>query len=221
MIPRVIHQIWLGSEVPDHLAAYMETWRHHHPDWEWRLWTDTNRPELRNEDLYRRADELAVAGHAHQLRADLLRYELLLDHGGMYADADFECLRPLDPILDVVDCATAWEIDGNPDRRTWFLNFAWAATVPGHPYLADIVEGCAANIAAHPTDRPNRQTGPHYLTRVWRQRHSESVVVFPSRMFYPYLYNQLGRADDDHLAAGAWAVHHWHNWRTNMAGRRR
>jgi hypothetical protein len=33
------------------------------------------------------------------MKADVLRYELLLEHGGVYLDADFECHHPLDPLI--------------------------------------------------------------------------------------------------------------------------
>ena len=32
-------------------------------------------------------------------RADVLRYEILRRHGGVYVDVDVECLRPLDDLL--------------------------------------------------------------------------------------------------------------------------
>ena len=33
------------------------------------------------------------------IRPDVLRYEILRQHGGLYADYDFELLRPLDEIM--------------------------------------------------------------------------------------------------------------------------
>jgi hypothetical protein len=72
-IPRIIHQIWLGpSPLPEQDAAYVETWKQLHPDWEHRLWTeddlagDTGRPETR--------ERLRVPAE----RSDLLRLELVV-----------------------------------------------------------------------------------------------------------------------------------------------
>ena len=43
-IPQVFHQIWVGPDpFPDELAAYRQTWIDHHPHWEHRLWTESER----------------------------------------------------------------------------------------------------------------------------------------------------------------------------------
>lgn len=93
VIPRVFHFIWLeGSPALPHLfQTFMDGWADKHPEWEVRLW---DRPEwpLRNQDLYDRASELCP-GFEGQLRSDVWRLELLLEHGGVYLDVDFECLK--------------------------------------------------------------------------------------------------------------------------------
>lgn len=216
MIPHVIHQVWLGGPLPGHLEDYVETWLDHHPGWSYHLWDEgaIEDLELVNADLYERADQLTVPNHAAQLRSDIARIEILHRHGGVYADADFECMRPLDDLVATVEHAfTAWEVDHE------FLNLAICGFEPGHPYLEDLIVGLADNVAAHPTERPNRQSGPHYWTRVWRERHSEDVVVFPSAMFFPYSYRD--KPQPGSAFPGAFAVHHWNNWRTNMRKGRR
>jgi mannosyltransferase OCH1-like enzyme len=91
MIPHVIHQIWLGGEPPAQLRTWLDGWRAHHPRWDYQLWTDDNRPQLTNEQAFLRAPSFAM-------KADLLRYELLREHGGVYIDADFECHHPIDDL---------------------------------------------------------------------------------------------------------------------------
>src|ERR1043165_7935948 len=38
--PRIIHQIWKQGEVPDEFRALVASIRTHHPNFEYRLWTD-------------------------------------------------------------------------------------------------------------------------------------------------------------------------------------
>lgn len=98
MIPRTFHHIWLGPDpLPDDHRPWIETWKRHHPEWEFRLWTEENLPEdpIRPEVL----DRL----RAPVERADILRLEILYRHGGVYLDTDLECLRPIDPVLDGED----------------------------------------------------------------------------------------------------------------------
>ena len=100
MIPRVFHQIWLG-ERPFPYERERETWLRHHPDWEHRLWTEAELPG--DLELTEAANLLRQPAE----RADILRLELLHRHGGVYLDADFECLKPIDPLLDGATASSA------------------------------------------------------------------------------------------------------------------
>ena len=122
-IPKIIHQIWLGdAQMPPDLSA---TWREKHPDWQYTLWTDSNRPPLALESLWSTAPHPAF-------QSDLLRYELLHQYGGLYVDMDFECRRNVEPLL-TGDLVMAYE---NPRH----LQNGFIATTPGHPALKKIAE---------------------------------------------------------------------------------
>jgi inositol phosphorylceramide mannosyltransferase catalytic subunit len=123
MVPRTIHQIWIGPEpLPKEHRPWIASWKRHHPGWEHRLWTEDDLPEdpIRPEILERL--------RAPVERADILRLEILYRHGGVYVDTDVECLRPVDGIVGdadfVVPCL-------KPGRAT----NTFIASVPGHSLL--------------------------------------------------------------------------------------
>lgn len=212
MIPKVIHRIWVGGQEPKWLNNLAETWRRHHPQWELRQWHDGNVAQLfplDNQDLYDAAPDIAP-DHVGQLRADLLRYELLWRHGGMYVDADFESLRPIDPLLEHVDAFAAWEVQ---DR--WIAN-GIMGSVPKHPMIRRLIDGADASIKGQPGARVTKLTGPQYLTGLYREN-ACGLVVFPTTMFYPYLYDQIRRYGTRRRGTwerdGYYAVHHWNNRR--------
>jgi inositol phosphorylceramide mannosyltransferase catalytic subunit len=210
-IPPVLHQIWVGPDpLPDAYAAYGETWRSHHPGWEYRLWTDDNLPAMRNRDLYDRADELTPAHNIGQFRADVLRYELLWSFGGVYVDVDFECLASIEHLLDGVDAFAAWEVQ---DR--WIANGLMGAE-PGHPFIDRLITGLEASAEHHRGQRPNIAVGPQYLTQQYR-RQTDGLTVLPARLFYPYLYSDIGTPREHGPWPGALAVHHWANRRRTLA----
>lgn len=205
MIPRQIHRIWVDSDEPAWSRQFAKSW--HQPGWDVTTWYGVP-PEiapLRNQDLYDGATVIAP-DHVGQLRSDILRLELLYHFGGVYVDADFECLRPLDPLLDGAECFVAWEV---PDR---FVNNAIFGATPGHPFVEALIDGIESNVQTFLGSKPNKLTGPRYVSRVYH-RGFKGVHVFDKELFYPYLWNELDRADEDFAAQGAYAVHHWANKR--------
>jgi len=96
MIPRKLHMIWIGDEAkrPD---AWIATWREKHPTWEFKLWGNA---DLDGHDWHLNSHMKTLAEqHLWHGVADLMRYQILIAHGGVYADADSECVEPLDELL--------------------------------------------------------------------------------------------------------------------------
>jgi hypothetical protein len=200
MIPKTFHHIWLGPDpLPDDHRPWIETWKRHHPDWEFVLWTEENLPEdpVRPEVLERL--------RAPVERADILRLEILYSHGGVYLDTDLECLRPLDP-----------EIDGEafvgvchkPGRIT---NTAIAAT-PEHPLLGRALKEVRPMEMywTNASERLKEVAGPLLLERI--------VVDYPEvKLLEPPVFFPATPEE----RSSAIAVHHmarvWHNTTTLRA----
>jgi mannosyltransferase OCH1-like enzyme len=190
VIPRIIHRIWLGPEpMPAQFEHYGETWRAHNPGWEMRLWTDDRLSTLRRPlalDRARRPGE----------RANVLRYELLRELGGVYVDTDVECLRSIEPLLEGVRAFAGYERPGE-------VGNAILGGVPDHPAFeraADEAErrsgGGRSSVAA---------TGPRFLTELLAE--FPDVTIFAPETFYPYDWEEEPRPASELPAA--YAVHHW------------
>ncbi len=98
VIPRIIHQTWKDRNVPRRFREAQASWRRHHPEWEYRFWTDQDLDRLIRE----RAPELAAQYRRYPeniQRVDAARYVILREYGGLYADLDTHCLRPMDELL--------------------------------------------------------------------------------------------------------------------------
>jgi inositol phosphorylceramide mannosyltransferase catalytic subunit len=95
VIPRIRHLIWLGGPLAERHVAWLASWETRMPDWETRVWDDravADLPVVRTP--------MWTTANSYAERADLLRYWLLCEYGGVYADADVQCLRSLDPIIE-------------------------------------------------------------------------------------------------------------------------
>lgn len=209
-IPRVLHQVWVGGRLPEHLAPCVRSWRRLHPTWEYRMWTDQDLGWLANRDLFDRAAELVPDDAVGQFRSDLARYEILHRHGGLYVDCDTRALRTVDRVLDGRDAFAVAE-----DRR-WVAN-TYLACVPGHPVMAELVAGLPARIAALAGRRANVLSGPQYLTPIWR---AHGCHVDPPDRWFPYSYRDVraGRVRTQ-FGPDVHAVHLWQHTRDLLAAR--
>jgi mannosyltransferase OCH1-like enzyme len=199
-IPKIIHQIWLGSPFPYEYKKYQESWRKHHPDWEYKLWTDAevSNLTLTNQDLY-------DASLNYGEKSDILRYELLYRYGGLYVDVDFECLQPLDLLHHCYD----FYIGIQPlDTGYSQLGIGLIGSVPGHYVLKQ----CINNIRNNDTMQIISRTGPVHCTKVFYHcagMNGAKDVALPASYFYPCDYAQKGLPPSEWQQPESFAVHHW------------
>jgi len=104
-IPKVIHCIWVGpNPFPQESKENIASWIQEHPTWKFKFWSDRNRPLphpkmelnlvsqfkfLEMGDYYQDSDNYAE-------KADVLRYEILYQEGGLYVDHDVKCFKSFD-----------------------------------------------------------------------------------------------------------------------------
>lgn len=194
-VPRIIHQIWIGPDpVPELHEPWIDGWRHHHPGWEHRLWTEEDLPDdpIRHEVLERL--------RAPVERADILRLEILFRYGGVYADTDLECLRPIEELLgdEELVCVCL-----KPGRVT----NTFIAAAPGHPLLERALRELTPMDVYWSTSAKasiKEAAGPPLLRRL--------VAEYPGvRLLEPPLFFPSSPVERER----AFGVHHtarsWHN----------
>lgn len=210
MIPRVVHRIWLGGPEPEWTQPFADTWRL--PGWNLRQWNEDSVASLFplfNQSLFDNPPDL-TPNHLGQFRADLLRYEILHRFGGVWVDTDLECLRPIEPLIDGHECFAAWEEQGR-----WIAN-GFMGAAPGHPFIGRLIDGIPASVRRNEGQRPNRLTGPQYLTRQWRAHGRREMAVIEQRLVYPYGHREIADNGPGRDWGDAYCVHHWANARTRF-----
>ncbi|HEX3999711.1 MAG TPA: glycosyltransferase [Pirellulales bacterium] len=218
-IPKIIHQTWKDENVPAVLRPYVESWRRHHPQWEWRLWTDKE-----NRRFIRRHYPAFLKQYDRYpwpiQRVDAVRYFLLERFGGLYVDLDFQCLRQFDPLLEGRSCVLGQESleHGRLFQRTRIVCNALMAAEPGHPFFRRVIEELPAFAAKpDPAQTVLTTTGPFMLSDVYDGFASkETIALMPPDYFYPLSMEQAdefrntGRPVDQ---LDAYAVHfHVGSW---------
>ena len=218
-IPRVIHQLWKDSDVPERFRGLCESWGRRNPGWERRLWTDADLLAL-VETRYPDWREAYLAYPEAINRADIGRYLVLRTFGGVYADLDCECLRPIEPLLAGAEFAVGLEPAAHGEDQivaesglAHVVCASFIASAPGHPYWEAVLAriGAAAG-AAQVIER----TGPFLLTRAYADFADErSIRLARAEQVYPFSKFDcwLGRVHDIELwekaTRKAFVAHYW------------
>ena len=93
-IPRLLHMIWVGGAAPEYFWENAFKWRVLMPHWTVRLWTDADLATVPEP-----VRDAVNSSNCGAQKADILRYWIVYEHGGVYADADIVPHRSLDPII--------------------------------------------------------------------------------------------------------------------------
>lgn len=207
-IPKKIHQIWLGSPLPDKFARFAASWKKYHPEWEYILWTDKDIAKLNLENK-------AIYDHAinYAERSDIARYEILYRFGGLYVDTDCECLQPFDILHRCYDFYTGLELPGiAPWLGTIIFPNALIACVPEHPIMRECIDEVKKR-STNPSNDIVLKTGPLLFTDVTSKliNNPEWVnIVLPAMFFYPIDKETKGRDKIlSMLKPETFAIHHW------------
>jgi len=162
-IPRFIHQTApsfeaMPSEFQDNIARI----RAANPAWEYKFYDDSAMRQYLRAHLERadwRICEAVAPGYGVVL-ADLFRYLLVLNEGGVYLDVKAGISRPLDRIVrdDDVCLLSQWRNRVGERYQGWGILLElseipggefqqWhVIAAPGHPFLERAVETCLRNM---------------------------------------------------------------------------
>ncbi len=209
-IPKIIHQIWIGSPLPEKYLPLIDSWKKHHPDWTYILWDDAMIEALNLENK----EQYALSNNWGQ-KADIARYEILYRFGGMYVDIDFECLKPFDQFHHCYDYYTGVGYSG---RFAVFNGLI--GSVPGHPILRACIDTLDITTYYEGTSDHNIlfTTGPFHQARCFVAHALEGgrVVAFPVNYFYPWPFSKKddARPVEEWYHPETYAIHYWHaSWR--------
>lgn len=203
-IPKKLHQIWLGSELPAHYELLIKKLKELHPNWEYKLWTDKNIDfDLINTDLFQRAENMGQ-------KSDILRYEILNRFGGVYLDLDHEATNRFDSLL-ALDSFAGVTYDFAPQLTN--------SVIGSRPKSALTERLCQFDSGF--VDSPSIKevfdtTGPDYFTRIFLSLlpKSPKMVAFPNAYFSPYPNfprdRVLGNDFKNYLQKDTICCHLWH-----------
>ena len=177
------------------------------------------------------------------MQVDILRYEILLQIGGLYVDMDIKRLGNFEDIHPFWDFYVGL---ASQDVGTVEINNALIGSIPEHDIIRDVLDHIYKHksksfsatktvlsninlssllddseshtlskiLNQHSIDSVITETGPGLFTKIVLK--SKDCFVFPSKAFYPLPNTKRGKAEKYiSIDATSYAVHYWGcKWQT-------
>lgn len=218
------------------MAYWAKTWRSNNPDYEYVLWDDADNRRFVVEN-FRWFLPTYDSYDKEIKRADAIRYMFLYVYGGIYADLDFECLKPFDSLLETYKGYDI--ILGEMESGSISANSQWHSSnnipnaimisKPRCNFWLRVLERMIVKAASSQGQgRPEVETGPVVLKEVYSTWLGfERIKLLPPSVLYPisWVTNEEERlaalnADEHTLTQmmkfrypSAYAVTYWaHSW---------
>jgi mannosyltransferase OCH1-like enzyme len=186
VIPKIIHQFWVGDKIPNQLMEMHETIVQTNPDWEVKLWFED---EI-HEKLCRKQD-YDLNPPQKSACVDVIKLYALRKYGGVVLDLDFNGIKSFDPILKY-NAFYAKQPDGDPCNACY-------GSIAGHPWISRMME-----------DERSKWCSPNccYIMESAAKGLSD-VEVIPTDWLYPYNWNEEPKPHTEntiaiHLWEGSW-----------------
>jgi len=174
MIPKKLHFVWIGDESrrPDDC---IRTWIDKNPDYEVVIWGND---DLKNKLWYNAVHMMEMARQELCGVADMMRYEIIYNEGGITLDADSVCLEPLEEWLLKPDAFAHWEQELT---RPGMINVSVMGGVANNLFFWECIERLRRKETV--IDRKAwMTTGPGHITEVFRDT-GYPLTVYPTHYF--------------------------------------
>lgn len=185
MIPKILHQVWLGkAEIPEEFIMWRDKWRELHPDWQYMLHKDEDVPDSLKMYVDR-------CSH-YSSKSNIMRLYVVNKYGGVYCDTDFEWNKNIDCFLDN-------EFIVAKQQGTMYCNAFFGSVANNEilEYQLGLVDKyCGLNPPWGPT-----------LLTLAVEKYKSGVKVLNSEYVYPYLWYEESKPASSFPEA--YLVHHW------------
>lgn len=193
MLSKILHQFWEGHMSPD-VIRWTATVINMNPGFEYKLWNLDTISELGITGKNALSDYGSWAN-----LSNVVRVLAVAQFGGIWLDSDFECVKPLDPLLEhsaftaVQDFESMDGFVGKWGR----INGSVFGCEAHHPWIEWQVDNIQKYWSASP------------LWIVWLQSLAprDGLTILPTEYFFPFPHD--APPDKRVVHQDSYLVHHW------------
>lgn len=151
-----IVQYWHSEDLPEEIERLTDSFRDRNPNRPHHVFSERQAEEFIATHLTPREVAAFRACAVPAMQADYFRYCAIHAMGGVYADADFHCLRSLDELFQKAE--RGWLFKAVPPGA--LMNGLFLFSVPRHPLPRLALEVATVNIERRHPPTVNMATGP-------------------------------------------------------------
>ena len=183
----------------------MRTCYDKHPTWKHMVWTNQNLPV---PFIFKKEWKL---DNNNARRSDLLRLQILFNHGGVYLDTDMECIKPIDNLLSGYNFVMATEcshvgknekFSGPCDQK--HINNAVIASTKENPTVYELMMKMKENYrndeidtSGKPTTYVAKLSGPTVYNKNKKLIYANrGAKLYTNEYFYPVHYSNRKKMED-------------------------
>jgi len=206
LIPKIIHQTYSSATLPEQIKCIVDNLKSNNPDWEYRFYNNDQCSLYILENYGKEMLDLynSINPSYGAAKADLFRYLLLYQEGGVYFDIKSTCTIPLSELIRLEDefFISNWPNESGEFKRAGLKIELWhiphgeyqqwyIIAKPNSPFLKAVIDRVVHNIKnynpwIHSVAKRGvlKLTGPIAYT----------LAIHPLRNKFPHRY---ARSHDD------------------------
>lgn len=204
VIPKIIHQIWLGEPPSEKIAAFMKTVKDKYTGFKYNLWDEEKIKSLKLTNLKLIYENIQKKNY--KVASDILRAEILNTYGGIYIDSDFEVIKPI-PYAMLKNNDMVITHDTPIITNLTFSN-GFIASIPNNPVLEFYIKYLKYR---NVNKSFQLYSGNRYLSQCLQNR---AVKILDGKYLFPVWNNgkeerETAEVIKDMDKENIYMIHHW------------
>jgi len=206
-IPKDIHLIWIGGDPPDYFQKFLGTFKEHLPEFTMKVWgnddlTKKNFPKtfkyiqeakkLQGKQMFNEEGRALYDDDMNPLTyskwaqiTDLMRLEIIHNHGGFYFDTTFEILKPMYNLFNKKKYRFYGCNEVPRFKDHYILSNSFFGAVKGSVILKRLLKKDVLDNIDFNDFAVDFQTGPGFLRSAVRL--NDNYKILPSHYLYPFV----------------------------------
>lgn len=211
MIPKKIFQTSKTKTIPEKCSAWTESWLKYNPDYEYVHYSNDECAEYVRSYFPEYFNDYCNFP-CDINRIDFVRFLYLYREGGIYADIDFECLKPFDTLLeenkeyDII-------LGSIPPNEYYTIPNAIMLSKPNIDFWLVASENVINNFKKNKIDHIEAFSGPVLLERILKyEKNNYKIKITTPDVLYPYCFTDkcsYYSAKESALKLNSYAIHYW------------